>query len=372
MLSFTIHREKFLQGLSRVQSVVEKKNTVPILSNVLFEGKGGKLRLAATDMEVGISGYLDATLKGEGSTTLSARKLFEIIKELPSESDVSFNVKGDERAEIRCGTSSFELMGLPAADFPQFPAFKEERFFTLQAGTLRDMIRKTIYASSTDETRFNFTGVLLETGDGKKKNHVRMVATDGHRLAYCEREVEGKGRPGENVIIPRKSLNELKRLLDEGEGDIQVDFQPPYGVFKRDDTVLTTRLLDMSFPNYQQVIPKEETIAATVAREPFMGAIRRVSLLSSERSRAVKFTFRKGEVTVHTVNPDLGKATETIAAGYEGEEMEISFNARYFLDSLSALETEEIALSLRDPLSSCLVTPKGDRSTLAVIMPMRV
>ncbi len=371
-MAFSISREEFLQGLSRVQSIVEKKNTVPILGNVFFEGKGGKLRIAATDMEVGISGFLDAALGGEGSTTLSARKLFEIVKELPAESSVSFALKPGEKTEIRCGSSSFELIGLPAADFPPFPSFKEEKFFTLRSETLRDMIRKTLYASSTDETRFNFTGILLETAEVKKKGHVRMVATDGHRLAFCEREVEGKVRAGESVIIPRKSLQELRRLLDEADGDIQLDFQKPHGIFKKDSLMLVTRLLEMTFPNYQQVIPKEEGLVAHLTREPFMGAIRRVSLLSSERSRAVKFSFRPGELTVHTANPDLGKASESMAAGFTGEEVEISFNARYLLDSLAALECKEVTLILRDPLSSCLITPKGDKSTLSVIMPMRV
>jgi DNA polymerase-3 subunit beta len=372
LLAFSIDREAFLQGLHRVQNIVEKKNTVPILGNVLFEGKGGKLRMAATDMEVGVSGYLDALMSSEGATTVSARKLFEIVKELPAEGKVSFSLKPEERSEIRCGSSSFELMGLPAADFPPFPSFKEEKFFSLRSDTLRDMIRKTLYASSTDETRYNFTGVLLETVEAKKKGNVRMVATDGHRLAFCEREVEGKARGGESVIIPRKSLQELRRLLDEGDGDIQLDFQKPHGIFKKNSLVLVTRLLEMTFPNYQQVIPKEEGLVAHMSREPFMGAIRRVSLLSSERSRAVKFSFRPGELTVHTANPDLGKASESLAAEFAGEEVEISFNARYLLDSLSALDSDEVTLILRDPLSSCLITPRGDKSTLAVIMPMRV
>lgn len=372
MLAFSINRESFLQGLSRVQSVVERKNTVPILSNVLIDGNGEKLKLMATDMEMGISGYIDANIKSAGAVTLSARKLFEIIKELPAEAEVSFQVKEENNSEITCGSSSFKLKGLPAEDFPSLPSYDEETFLTLDAAALREMVRKTIYAASTDETRYNLTGVLFEMEEGEKKNLVRMVATDGHRLALVEKEAKGNIRPGESVVIPRKSLNELRRLMDESDDVIELDFQKQHGVFRKDSIVLTTRLIDMSFPNYQQVIPEEVSATATIDRGALIAAIRRVSLLSSERSRAVRFSFSDGNLTVHTNNPDLGAATETISITYDGNDLEVTFNAKYMLDTLTSLDADEINIALKDELSPCRVYQEKDQDYIAVIMPMRV
>jgi DNA polymerase-3 subunit beta len=374
VLTFSVNREGFLQGLSRVQSIVERKNTVPILSNVLIDGTGEKLRMLATDMEVGISGFVDASIKSKGSITLSARKLFEIIKELPAESQITLQVKDENISEITCGTSSFELKGLPAEDYPALPSFEESDFIKLDAGNFREMIKRTIYASSTDETRYNLTGVLFEMEKKNGSGLLRLVATDGHRLAMVEKEASGEGRDGESVVIPRKSLNEVKRLLDEGDSDdvIEVDFQKQHGVFRKDSIVLTTRLIDMSFPNYNQVIPEDRTVTAEVPREDMIHAIRRVSLLSSERSRAIRFAFGSKGLTVHINNPDLGTATETVAMEYGGEDLEVTFNARYMLDTLSSMESETVELSLNDELSPCVLSQKGAEDYLAVIMPMRI
>lgn len=372
-MTFSVNREEFLQGLSRVQSIVERKNTVPILSNVLIDGSGEKLRMLATDMEVGISGFVDASIKSKGSITLSARKLYEIIKELPTEAVITMQVKDDNISEITCGTSSFELKGLPAEDYPALPTFEESDFIKLDAGNFREMIKKTIYASSTDETRYNLTGILFEMEKKNGSGLLRLVATDGHRLALVEKEAEGDSKAGESVVIPRKSLNEVKRLLEEGENeDIEVDFQKQHGVFRKDSIVLTTRLIDMSFPNYNQVIPENRTVTAEVPRETMIHAIRRVSLLSSERSRAIRFAFGPNSLTVHINNPDLGTATETLTIDYAGEELEVTFNARYMLDTLTSMESENVEISINDELSPCVLSQKGEEDYLAVIMPMRI
>lgn len=373
MLTFSVNRENFLQGLSRVQNIVERKNTVPILSNVLIDGTDDKLKMLATDMEVGISGYVDASVKSQGSITLSARKLFEIIKELPPESVVTLQVKGENLSEITCGSSSFELKGLSAQDYPNLPAYDEGSFLTLNADNFKDMIKKTIYAASTDETRYNLTGVLFEMEEKNGGGILRLVATDGHRLALVEKKAEGNIRPGESVVIPRKSLNEVRRLLDEGADEtVEVDFQKQHGVFKKDSIVLTTRLIDMSFPNYQQVVPEDRAFLAEIDREAMIHAIRRVSLLSSERSRAVKFSFNQNGVTIHINNPDLGTATETVPISYSGDEVEVTFNARYMLDTLTSMDSEHIEFGLKDELSPCVISQKGEEDYLAVIMPMRI
>jgi DNA polymerase-3 subunit beta len=373
VLTFSINREEFLQGLSRVQNIVERKNTVPILSNVLIDGTGDKLKMLATDMEVGISGFIEASIKSQGSVTLSARKLFEIIKELPAESTIAVQVKEDNVSEITCGTSSFELKGLPADDYPSLPTYEDGNFLTLNAENFKDMIKKTIYAASTDETRYNLTGILFEMEEEDGNGVLRLVATDGHRLAKVEKRAEGNIRPGESVVIPRKSLNEVRRLLEEGSDEmVEVDFQKQHGVFRKDSIVLTTRLIDMSFPNWKQVVPEEKAFVAEADRESMIHAIRRVSLLSSERSRAVKFAFSGGTVTIHINNPDLGTATETVPITYGGDDVEVTFNARYMLDALTSMNTETVELGLKDELSPCVVSQKGQEDYLSVIMPMRI
>jgi DNA polymerase-3 subunit beta len=373
VLTFSVNREEFLQGLSRVQNIVERKNTVPILSNVLIDGTGDKLKMLATDMEVGISGFVEASIKSHGSVTLSARKLFEIIKELPAESTVTVQVKEDNVSEITCGTSSFELKGLAADDYPSLPTYEDGNFLTLNAENFKDMIKKTIYAASTDETRYNLTGVLFEMEEEDGNGVLRLVATDGHRLAKVEKGAEGNIRPGESVVIPRKSLNEVRRLLEEGSDEmVEVDFQKQHGVFRKDSIVLTTRLIDMSFPNWKQVVPEEKAFVAEADRESMIHAIRRVSLLSSERSRAVKFAFSGGNVTIHINNPDLGTATETVPVTYGGDDVEVTFNARYMLDALTSMNTETVELGLKDELSPCVVSQKGQEDYLSVIMPMRI
>jgi DNA polymerase-3 subunit beta len=373
VLTFSINREEFLQGLSRVQNIVERKNTVPILSNVLIDGTGDRLKMLATDMEVGISGFVDASIKSQGSVTLSARKLFEIIKELPAEATITVQVKEDNVSEITCGTSSFELKGLAADDYPSLPSYEDGNFLTLNAENFKDMIKKTIYAASTDETRYNLTGVLFEMEEEDEKGVLRLVATDGHRLAKVEKGAEGNIRPGESVVIPRKSLNEVRRLLEEGADEtVEVDFQKQHGVFRKDSIVLTTRLIDMSFPNWKQVVPEEKAFVAEADREAMIHAIRRVSLLSSERSRAVKFAFSGGTVTIHINNPDLGTATETVPVTYGGDDVEVTFNARYMLDALTSMNAETVELGLKDELSPCVVSQKGQEGYLSVIMPMRI
>jgi DNA polymerase-3 subunit beta len=373
VLTFSVNREEFLQGLSRVQNIVERKNTVPILSNVLIDGTGDKLKMLATDMEVGISGFIEASIKSQGSVTLSARKLFEIIKELPAESTIAVQVKEDNVSEITCGNSSFELKGLPADDYPSLPTYEDGNFLTLNAENFKDMIKKTIYAASTDETRYNLTGILFEMEEEDGNGVLRLVATDGHRLAKVEKRAEGNIRPGESVVIPRKSLNEVRRLLEEGSDEmVEVDFQKQHGVFRKDSIVLTTRLIDMSFPNWKQVVPEEKAFVAEADRESMIHAIRRVSLLSSERSRAVKFAFSGGTVTIHINNPDLGTATETVPITYGGDDVEVTFNARYMLDALTSMNTETVELGLKDELSPCVVSQKGQEDYLSVIMPMRI
>jgi len=343
------------------------------LSNVLIDGSDDKLKMLATDMEVGISGYVEASIKSQGSVTLSARKLFEIIKELPTEAAITVQVKEDNLTEITCGSSSFELKGLPAQDYPNLPTYEEGSFLTLNASNFRDMIKKTIYAASTDQTRYNLTGILFEMEEKEGNGMLRLVATDGHRLALVEKGAEGNIRPGESVVIPRKSLNEVRKLLEEGDDDtVEVDFQKQHGVFRKDSIVLTTRLIDMSFPNYHQVVPEDRAHVAEIDREAMVHAIRRVSLLSSERSRAIKFAFGSSGVTIHINNPDLGTATEEVPISYSGDEVEVTFNARYMLDTLASMDSEFIEFGLKDELSPCVVSQKGEEDYLAVIMPMRI
>jgi DNA polymerase-3 subunit beta len=375
-MKLSIEKGELQKGLTRIQSIVEKRNTMPILANVLLEAtstkkKSGSLTLAATDLEVGIRGTHDAAVETPGAVTASAKKLHEIVRELPDEM-VYLEASDNAYLAVRCARAEFSLAGSAAEEYPTLPALSPERMVTVQAAVLSQMIERTMYAASMDETRYNLNGVYLELlGDTEK---LRMVATDGHRLAYVDRsvgnDVEGL-RSG--VIIPRKGLAELKRLVDEEDADeIEIGFEGNSGLARKGDVSLVMRLIEGEFPNYQQVLPKEIGIHVVIASDILAHSLRRVSLLSAERSRAVKLELAEGTLRLSSNNPDLGEAHEEIDVDYVGEPLEIAFNVRYLIDALSAIRAKEVKLGFRDALSPAQLVPSDDSDTLAVVMPMRV
>jgi DNA polymerase-3 subunit beta len=374
-MKLSISKTEFLQGLGRIQSIVEKRNSMPILANTLIEapkaGKEATLQLSATDLEVGIRSRHTANIEKTGGLTVSAKKLFEIIRELPDE-QVGLEATANSYLEIRCDRSRFTLAGTAAEEYPTLPEFSPEKTIPVSADMLSTMIERTMYAASLDETRYNLNGVYLEVlGDS---GEIRLVATDGHRLACVDREIEGdSGALASGVIIPRKGLGELKRLVDEPDAEeIELAFASNSGLARKGEVTLVMRLIEGEFPNYRQVIPSELSRQLILPTEPFVQALRRVALLSSERSRAIKLELADGQLVISSSNPDLGDAREELDVDYGGDSLAIGFNAKYLLDAVNSIGVKEVRFAFQDELSPARLTPPEDEKTLAVVMPMRI
>jgi DNA polymerase-3 subunit beta len=374
-MKLSIPKSELQQGLTRIQAIVEKRNSMPILANVLLEasGKGGEgsLRLAATDLEVGIQSIHQADIGKAGGLTVSAKKLYEIVRELPDE-PVELEATRTSFLAIRCARVNFTLAGTAAEEYPTLPSFTPEKTVPVQAAVLSTMIERTMYASSVDETRYNLNGVHLEVLPDSGK--IRMVATDGHRLARVDRTLAtDPSALASGVIIPRKGLAELKRLVDEDDADeVELAFEGNSGLARKGDVTLVMRLIEGEFPNYSQVVPKQVSRRVTIPTDDLGHALRRVALLSSERSRAVKLELGDRKLSISSSNPDLGEASEELDIDFDGEPLAIGFNARYLLDVISALRSKELTIGFQDDLSPAEVVPTDDEDTLAVVMPMRI
>ena len=374
-MKFTIARAELQKGLARIQAIVEKRNSMPILANVLIEarrkGKQADVQLSATDLEVGIRGTHAAEVETSGGVTVSAKKLFEIVRELPDE-PIQLSTTDNQYLELRCARSRFVLAGTAPEEYPTLPEFVPGRTVRIQAAVLSTMIERTMYATSLDETRYNLNGVYFEVLRDTGK--IRMVATDGHRLSYVDRAV-GPDAEGlaSGVIIPRKGLAELKRLVDEEDADeVELAFEGSNGLARRGGVTLVMRLIEGEFPNYRQVVPKAATNRLVIATEPFAHALRRVAILSAERSRAVRLQLAEGRLVMSTSNPDLGEAQEELDVDYVGAELTVGFNARYLIDALAVTHAKEVQLGLQDEMSPMQLQPTDDLDTLAIVMPMRL
>lgn len=370
-MEIKIKKDDFLKTLSFTQNVVEKKSTMPILANVLLETENKSLKVSATDLEVGISVNCPAETLKNGKVTVFARGLFDIIKELPNEL-IHIKTLENHWLSIKCGKSDFKIVGMSAEEFPTIPVNKDGISYAEEGDALLSMIEHTVFAMSTDETRYNLNGIFMQKTSIGGKDGVRMVATDGHRLSLTERTSKSKWKLGKGVIIPRKGILELKKLLDAYEGDFSFTVDEKNISVIKDNVCLVVRLIEGQFPPYEQVVPKDNKRIATVDRENIVKALRRVSLLASDKTKGVKFSFSPGHIEVSTSNPDYGEATEELDASYKGETFSIGFNARYFLDVLGVLEDEKVVLELKDDVSPCLIRSEFDKGLLNVIMPMRM
>ena len=373
-MKLSIPRSELQRGLGRIQAIVEKRNSMPILANALLRASKGdvnQLEIAATDLEVGIRGFHPADVSKAGSLTVSARKLFEIIRELPEE-PVQLAATANSYLEIHCGRSRFTLAGTSAEEFPTLPEFSPSAMVRLPAAVVSNLIERTMYAASLDETRYNLNGVYFELVDEGAK--IRMVATDGHRLAMVDRILSaGASDLASGVILPRKGLAELKRLVDEDDSDeIDLGIEGNSALVRKGEVTLTMRLIEGEFPNYRQVLPKVVSRKITMPSETLSQALRRVALLSVERSKAIRVELSAGRLRLSATNPDLGEASEEMDIDYQGESLTVGFNARYLLDSLAAFKTKEVELGLEDELSPARLSPIDDPETVAVVMPMRL
>ena len=362
-------RDDFLNALSRIQGTVERRNTMPILANVLIETHTNRIRVTATDLEVGVRASLDGEIVTSGRVTVDARKLYEIVREL-SEDHIELKRLDNDRVEIQSGKSVFKMVGLDAQEFPVFAKSAEGVRKQCAAETLKEMIDKTIFSISTDETRSNLNGALLhDQGD----SGVRMVTTDGHRLSLVEREIGPLGLE-KGVIVPRKGLAELRRLLEDPVDEaISLGFSDNMVFVWAGDVEMSIRLIDGEFPDYDKVIPTDNTGEANVAQRSFYRALRRVSLLSSDRYRGVRVELKGGGMSISANNPDLGEAVEEVEVEYQGARLSIGYNAQYLLEILGVLDQDDqIGLGLKDDQSPTLLKRGGDDSLLYVVMPMRI
>ncbi len=363
-MKFSVSKDKLLEGLQAVQNVVSSRTTLPILSNVLLQASEGELRLTTTDLEVGVQGVIEANVERPGATTLPAKRLFSIIRELPA-TDIQIEVDSKNAASIKSGHSFFKIMGLAEEEFPALPRFAESKDFTLPQQDLRDGLKKTAYAISTDETRYVLNGILASF----KENKLTLVATDGHRLALAELEVEIPKSDEIDVIIPTKAVNELQRLLS-GDGDVRISIGENHVLFSVGSSLLVSKLVEGNYPNYRQVIPAESTERIRFEREGLLNAARRVSILASEKSNSVKLVFSRDNVEITANTPEVGEARESISVPYKGKEFAIAFNPDFLMAPLRNLQTEEVFLHLSDEMSPGVI--KIDTPFLYVLMPMRI
>lgn len=363
-MKFSVSKEKLIAGLQTVQNVVSTRTTLPILSNVLVQAAGNHLRMTTTDLDVGVSGTIEVQVEREGGTTLPARRLANIVRELPA-ADVQIDVDSKNVATIRCGQSFFKILGLPEEEFPPLPRFEEAKSFTLSQQALRDALRKTSYAISTDETRYVLNGILFSF----KENKLTMVATDGRRLAMLDIEVEFARSQEAEVIVPTKCVTELARLLGD-DGDVKMAIAENQVAFEIGGTLLVSKLIEGNYPNYRQVIPGDAKERITLERELFLNAVHRVALLSSEKSNSVKLNFSKNNIEIVANTPDVGEAKESLAVNYKGREFSIAFNPEFLQAPLRNLTNDEVFLDLIDEMSPGVI--KIQSPFLYVLMPMRI
>ncbi|MEO5753746.1 MAG: DNA polymerase III subunit beta [Chthoniobacterales bacterium] len=363
-MKFSVTKEKLLECLQQVQNVVSTRTTLPILSNVLLQTNGSEVRLTTTDLDVGVRGSFEAQIDKEGATTLPARRLFSIIRELPS-SEIQFDIDGKNAASIRSGQSFFKILGLPEEEFPPLPKFDDSKVVTIRQKDLRDGLRKTSYAISTDETRYVLNGVLFSFKDNK----LTLVATDGRRLAMLDIDLEFPRSHEADIIVPTKAVTELQRLLTD-EGDIRVSLTSGQIAFDLNNTLLVSKLIEGNYPNYKQVIPAETKERVTLERETFLNSLKRVSLLASDKSNSIKLNFTKNNIDITANTPEVGEAKESLPVAYKGREFSIAFNPEFLMAPLRNLTEDEIFLDLIDEMSPGVI--KIQSPFLYVLMPMRI
>ena len=358
-------RDVLLKPLQAVIGVVERRQTMPILSNVLLVAKGNALTVTATDLEVELVADAEVSVETDGEITVSGRKLLDICRALPEGSVIDISMSG-EKAAVKSGRSKFSLATLPAAEFPTVEDIKAGQIIKVEQAVLGRLIEKTHFSMAQQDVRYYLNGMLLETG-GK---YLRAVATDGHRLALCEAEVGGS-LDEQQVIVPRKGVLELQRLMS-GEGSLNIELGPNHVRIQLDGIRFTSKLIDGRFPEYDRVIPKESSNELNADREAFRGALQRTAILSNEKYRGIRLIIRDSGVVMQAHNPEQEEAEEELEVSYSGEDIEIGFNVNYLLDALAAVDGDAVTLSVLDGNSSCLIREPGKNDSKFVVMPMRL
>ncbi len=367
-MKIAIEKAELLKALGHVQNVVERRNTIPILSNVLMSADGGNLMLVATDLDIEISESTDASVDAPGDVTAPAHTLYDIARKLPDGAQVSLKINAENRLDVDAGRSHFTLPLLPSGDFPKMTADGFTHNFVVSSAELCRLIDKTRFAISTEETRYYLNGIYIHAHDGA----LRAVATDGHRLALAEMDLPkgASGLPG--AIIPRKTVAEVRRLIDGSSEDVSISISDAKIRFNHGSAVLTSKLIDGTFPDYERVIPKGNTKELVIDNKVFANAVDRVATISAEKSRSIKLSLEKDSLALIVDNPESGNAHEDLMVGYSDDPLEIGFNAKYLLDVTGQIEGRDATFFLDGPASPALVKDSEDTGSLFVLMPLRV
>ncbi|HEV8306615.1 MAG TPA: DNA polymerase III subunit beta [Methylomirabilota bacterium] len=363
-MEIQVAREPFLRALQLVQNIVEPRQTLPILANVLIETSDGGVRVSATDLEVGVRVAVPATVVRPGGITLAARKLLELVRELPAQ-PITLTLQDNGWVQLLCGPAAFRLVGLPAEEYPPLESGEAEGWVSVDGGRLRAMLARTSYAMSQDESRPFLNGLYLVV----KKHELRLVATDGHRLALARAEVAADTEMG--GIVPRKAVQEVGRVL-AGNDEATLAVRENQFYLRTPGFGLACKLIEGTFPNYEQVLPKSHPRHLTVEREPLIAALRRVSVVADDRTRPIRLTASPAALRLSASSQELGEAEEVLPADFAGEELTIGFNARYLLDALGPMDAERVVVDLKDALSPGVFKSASDDAHLCVIMPMRI
>jgi DNA polymerase III subunit beta len=373
MMNFTVDRDRLEGLLTRVQSVAERRHTMPVLSHTLLTADASGLTLVASDLEIVIRCVQEADVAESGAVALPARKFFDIAKVLPK-GPVRVVEREGHYVEIAAERGNFRLAGLDSREFPEMPEKPGTSTVTVDADTFRKLVERTVAFASSDETRYNLAGILLEQQDGDGTSLMRMVATDGHRMAIAEGEAPGLTGllAAGKALVPRKGLLEIRKLAESGPGSLEMCASEKFLYAGKGDTELWVRLLEADFPDYRQVIPRDNRIMARVPRDAFVEALRRVSVMAPEKVNSIRLSFTDGQIEVSTTSQDLGEARDVLAAAYEGPPIRIGFNGRYLLDALSGVAEETVVMEMKDDVSQVLMRPEKDTAFTAVIMPMRI
>jgi DNA polymerase-3 subunit beta len=368
-MEFRIAVDELKKALYRAQGIVERKTTMPILANVLVNAGKTGVSVTAFDLDIGVVSEHPAEVLKPGAVTLSAKYVFDIVQNLP-EAHVTLKKLPNNYAEISSGTAHFKIVGMAPEEYPKLPKEESAQLVKVNGAALLEMIKRTSFAISTDETRYILNGVFFEPREG---GQLRMVATDGHRLSLCERPLEGDFKLKGGVIIPRKGLFELKRVLEEApDAECQLGFAESSALFKKTGLTMVMRLIDGQFPEYQRVIPKEGEKQLVINRVRLLEGLRRIALLSADKSYAVKLQLGTDQLRITSQNPDLGEAKDDVPVSYRGPELSVGFNARYLIEALSVLDGDDVQLELGDEHSPGVLHAPGERTSIAVVMPMRV
>jgi DNA polymerase III subunit beta len=369
-MEFKINRETFLDGIQKTLGIVEKKTTIPILNNILLKTDVNKIKIIATDREIILISNYEAEILEKGEITISAKKIFEMIREIQGEV-INF-VQKNNIVKISSQRAFFKIPGLPADDFPSIADDHDIPLYKIQGNVIKDLISKTAFAMAADETRKNLNGVLLEEGMDGVNHLLRMVATDGHRLALAKSMTSGHVlKSGKGVIIPRKGLMEIKKIIDENE-DVKIGLHKNMFILQTENTILKVSLVDADYPDYKKVIPTEKGIRVVLEKEYFLHALKRMSVVSSERYGGVILSFSKGKLTLNSTNLDVGEATEEIDIDYDGEVIDSGFNVNYLIDAISVVNKDNIVLEVGLGLKPSIIKQAEDDNYLCIIMPLKI